>query len=486
MNLFVSRLARFALILLPIATANAQSAAVPAIDGYLTRAANYGQLNGAVLVADRGRIVYERAFGLANMELKAPNTTTTRFEVASMTKPMTAIAVMQLVQEGKVRLDGTVSEYLPWYPSEAGKRMTVHQLLDHTSGLRGDIALDEPSPGAEVLAAINSDLYSNDSLVKLIARRPMQSAPGTQFNYSSDGYAVLGAIIEHVTGTPYWRALRERVLDRAGMTETGVSLLAPLVPGRAAGYAQSFAGYTNAPHIGVTPAGGLYSTLRDLYRFDQALYGDTLVNAKSKSLLFAPRSVATAYGWKTGEDTLPNGSRRLVLRTTGGLPGFQALMVRVPELRRTIILLSNTRALVWRFDDFAVAIGRILDGRSYAMPRQSVAESLAASIAAGRPATVVAREFDTMRADTTRFSLDEAEINRLGYFYKDGGSLPRALDVFGLNVRAFPRSSNVYDSLGEAQLASGDTVRAIANYRKSLELNPANTNAADILKRIVR
>ena len=455
-----------------------------AIDRFMSRAAAYGQFNGAILVVDDGRVVYERAFGLANMELNAPNRTTTRFEIASMTKPMTAIAIMQLVQEGRVRLDGTVSDYLPWYPSESGRRITVEQLLNHTSGIRQDIAFDDPSPGAEVLAAINADLLSNDSLVKLIAQRPLRFEPGTGYGYSSDAYAVLGAIVEHVTGKPYWQALRERVLNRAGMTETGVSYVRSLVPHRAVGYAQSFDGYTSAPHIGVTPAGGLYSTLRDLYRFDRALYGDTLVNEQSKAVLFAVRSVITAYGWKTGEDTLPNGARRRVLRTTGGLPGFQALMVRVPEARRTIILLSNARTLVWRFDDFAVAIGRILDRRTYSMPKRSAAEVIAAAVNEGRAAAAIAREFDAMSADTARFAVSEAEFNRLGYFFLSRGATARAVDVFALNVRAFPRSANVYDSLGEAQLARGDTTLAIASYRRSLELDPGNSNALNILKRI--
>jgi CubicO group peptidase (beta-lactamase class C family) len=454
------------------------------IKDFMNRAADYGQFNGAILVMDRGSIVYEAAFGLANMELGAANTTTTRFEIASMTKAMTAIAIMQLVQEDRVRLDGKISDYLPFYPRETGTRITVEQLLTHTSGIRQDIAFDEPSPGVEVVAAINADLISNDSLVTLIARRPLRFEPGTNYGYSSDAYAVLGSIIEHVTGKPYWQALRERVLDRAGMTETGVSLLRPLVPGRAAGYAQSFDGFENAEHIGVTPAGGLYSTLRDLRRFDQALYGDTLVNARSKSLLFGLRRVITAYGWKTSEDTLPNGSRRLVLRTTGGLPGFQALMVRVPDARRTIIFLSNARTLVWRFDDFAVAIGRILDGRPYNLPKRSAAEAIALAVRKGSAGVALEREFAAMRADSTQFAVVESEMNRLGYHFLSNGLTTSAIDAFRLNVIAFRRSSNVYDSLGEAYLARGDTSLAITNYRKSLELDPANTNAADILKRI--
>ena len=159
-------------------------------------------------------------------------------------------------------------------------------------------------------------------------------------------------------------------------------------------------------------------------------------------------------------------------------------MVRVPEARRTIILLSNARTLVSRFDDFAVAIGRILDRRPYAMPKRSVAEAVAASLKAGRPAPAVVREFDAMRGDTARFALSESEINRLGYFFLFRSALSRAVEVFALNVRAFPRSANVYDSLGEAYLARGDTALAIANYQRSLELDQGNSNASNILKRI--
>jgi CubicO group peptidase (beta-lactamase class C family) len=458
----------------------ARSAAT-VIDTFMKRAVEYGQFNGAILVIDRGRRVYEGAFGEANKEWHVPNTVSTRFEIASITKPMTAILIMQLVQEGKLQLHAKVSQYLPYYPAETGQRISVEQLLNHTSGLQQDIGfIDDP-----IVAAINADMLSNDSLVKLIARRPMRFEPGTSYGYSSDGYAVLGAIIERVTGRSYWDALRERVLQRAGMSEAGVSVLRPVVQRRASGYAQTWDGYEYAPHIGVTPAGGLYATLADMERFDRALYGVLLVNEESKRLLFAPRSVITAYGWKTSEDTLRSGVTRRVVRTTGGLPGFGAVMVRVPSLQRTIIMLTNIRTMTWRLEDFAVSIGRILDGEPYSLPKPSVAEALASDVKARISAELIDRHFEQMRRDTARYALSEAELNRLGYHALNAWrDVTRAVDIFRLNVRAFPRSANVYDSLGEAYLAQGDTVRARTNYRRSLELDPNNSNAADILRRI--
>jgi tetratricopeptide (TPR) repeat protein len=207
------------------------------------------------------------------------------------------------------------------------------------------------------------------------------------------------------------------------------------------------------------------------------------VDERSKSLLFGVRSVVTAYGWKTSEDTLSNGTKRQVLRITGGLPGFQALMVRVPDARRTIILLSNVRTIVWRFDDFAIAIGRILDGSPYALPKRSAAEAIATAVKAGSAGVALESEFAAMRADSALFAVSEPELNRLGYHFLSRGIASSAIDVFRLNVLAFPQSANVYDSLGEAYLASGDTLSAVANYRKSLELDPDNANAVEVLER---
>ena len=159
-------------------------------------------------------------------------------------------------------------------------------------------------------------------------------------------------------------------------------------------------------------------------------------------------------------------------------------MVRVPEARRTIILLSNARTMVWRFDDFAIAIGRMLDGLPYAMPKRSAAEAIAAVVIKGSDSMKTVREFDAMRADTAQYAVSEREMNQLGYFFLSRGAAARSAEVFELNVRTFPGSANVYDSLGEAQLVMGDTARAIANYRKSLELDPGNSNAVNVLKRI--
>lgn len=454
------------------------------IDGLMRLYHKYGQFNGVILVAERGQVIYERAFGQANLEWGIPNTLDTKFEIASMTKPLTALVIMQLVEEGKIRLDGKVYDYVPYYPRETGTKITVEQLLNHTSGLQQDIGFsDNPNDIPPIITKINADLLSNDELVKLIAARPLRFEPGTDYGYSSDAYAVLGAIIEHATGKSYRQAFAERIFKPAGMAETVPALLTPLVPKRALGYRQSFAGLENAMHIGATPAGGFYSTARDLHRWERALYGNSLASQRSKELLFGLRKVITAYGWKTAEEEWA-GKKHKVLRTTGGLPGFANLLLRVPEQERVIILLSNIRGSVWRNDDIAAAVNRILDGATYEIPKRSIAETLAPIIERS-DLTAAHAQFRQMRARPDEYSLSESEMNSLGYYFlKSRKAVDAAVAVFRLNVEAFPNSANVYDSLGEAYMFKGDKELAIKNYQRSLELNPKNTDAVEMLKKL--
>lgn len=454
------------------------------IDKLITLYHKYGQFNGVILVAQRGQVVYEHAFGQSNFELNSPNTVDTKFEIASITKPMTALLIMQLVEDGKVSLHRKVSDYVSYYPRETGDRITVDQLLNHTSGLQQDIAFpDNPKDVPPSVTKINADLLSNDELVKLIAARPLRFEPGTSYGYSSDGYAVLGAIIEHVTGKSYWQVLAERILEPAGMTKTVPALLTPLILERASGYRMSFSGTENAPHIGATPAGGLYSTLGDLYRWDRVLYTNSLISQRSKDLLFEVRKVNTAYGWKTSEEEWA-GKRRKVLRTTGGLPGFVNLLLRVPEQERVIILLSNVRDAVYRLDEIAAAINRILDGAPYELPKRSIAHALAPVIDRSGVTGALAR-FQQMRARSGKYSLNEIEMNRLGYYLLyTRNAIDAAVAIFRLNVEAFPGSANAYDSLGEAYMVSGDKDLAIKNYQRAVELNPTNRGSIDTLKKL--
>jgi CubicO group peptidase (beta-lactamase class C family) len=440
------------------------------------------QFDGVVAVVDHGRVIYRGAAGLANREWRVPHTLESRFDIASMTKPMTAIVVLQLVDEGKLRLDAPVAEYVPAFRTAALRAITIEQLLRHRSGLQQDIAFaDDPADVSPTAAMVNADLLSLEEIVRLIAERPLRFAPGSDYGYSSDGYAVLGAAIEHVTGHSYWDELAARVLRPAGMTSTVPAFLTPIIPHRVDGYRVTFDRIENGEHIGPTPAGGLYAPVDDLIAWERALAGDTLMSARSKQLVFAVRTEITAYGWKTSE-VERGGKPVLVARTTGGLPGFVHVLERIPSEGRAVMALCNVRGPASHLDQLVAGVHAILDGGIAEPPRRSVATE-AAAVTGG--AAAITRELERMADAPDRYYVDEGELNRLGYHLLLVRRDPQAaIAVLGFNAVRFPSSPNVHDSLGEAYMAAGDKAAAIRSYEKVLELDPGNANATNMLERL--
>jgi CubicO group peptidase (beta-lactamase class C family) len=166
---------------------------VQKIDRLLKQYYDYGQFNGSILVAERGKIIYEKGFGMANMEWAIPNQPDTHFRIGSVTKQFTAALVLQLVEEGKIKLDGKITDYLPDYRKDTGGKVTIHQLLNHTSGI------PDYTHRPDFSAEISRNPYRVADFVKKFASGDLEFEPGSKFNYSNSGYSVLGAIIERVT-----------------------------------------------------------------------------------------------------------------------------------------------------------------------------------------------------------------------------------------------------------------------------------------------
>ena len=262
----------------------------------------YGQFNGTVLVAEHGKVVYRKGFGLADMEWDIPNQPDTRFRLGSITKQFTSMIILQLVQRGKLKLDGKITDYLPDYPKKTGDRITIHQLLTHTSGI----------PGYTEFPSFFRDISRNPSspaeFVRVFADSALLFEPGARFSYSNSGYFLLGVMIEKVTGKPYEQVLQENILSPVKMNSTGYDHHATILKKRASGYEKDGAGYVNAEYLDMSlpySAGALYSTVEDLYLWDRALYTDRLLPEKAKELLFTPYIPAFGggygYGWDIGE-----------------------------------------------------------------------------------------------------------------------------------------------------------------------------------------
>jgi len=450
------------------------------IQEFLATAHKYRQFNGSVLVAENGKIVYKGAYGQANIEWNLPNTPDTRFRLGSITKQFTATVILQLVEQGKIKLDAKLSDYLPDYRKDTGEKVTIHHLLTHTSGIPSYTS----QPG--FFQNVSRNPYKVDEFVKKYASGNLEFEPGSKFTYNNSGYFLLGAIIEHVTGKPYEQVLKENIFDPLGMKNTGYDHHDTLIPKRASGYIKTPDGYANAAYLDMSipyAAGSLYSTVEDLYLWDQALYTDKVLSAQSKALMYKPFLEDYAYGWAvTNASFKQNDQAVQVISHDGGINGFSTTIVRFPKEKNLIVMLDNTSSeYVNRLGE---SIGKILYNQPYEPPKMSIISVLSKTIAEKGIEAGVAQYRDLKAKQSATYDFAEPELNRLGYQLLRAGKAKEAIEIFKLNVEAYPKSSNPYDSLAEAYMTINERELAIQNYKKAVELNPNNTNAIEILKRL--
>ena len=448
------------------------------IDALITQYHDAGQFNGSALVAERGKVIYRNSFGLANFEWGIPSTPDTKFRIGSITKSFTAILGLQLVEQGKLKLDGKITDYLPDFSKKTGDRITINQLLAHTSGL------PDYNNVADFFRLVQSGLLSDAEILKRISEYDLLFEPGTKFNYSNDGYRVLGAIIEKVTGKPYEQVLRENILDPSGMKNTGHVSRTEVLNKRASGYQKSLARLENAPFYEASPASGMYSTVDDLWLWGQALEGDQLLSAKYKDLMWSISPYGNAYGWLVSKSLLEQGETSLKIMSEGTVSGFFARFVWLPRNKHTIILLTNIRAGTNYLPEIEQGITNILYGQPYKSPKKSIAEALFATFKQKGIGAALRQYSELKRAQSNTYNFAESELNTLGYQFIRMQKVKEAIDIFKLNTEAYPQSSNAYDSLGEAYMISGDKERAIINYQRSVELNPQNTHGLEMLRKL--
>ncbi len=467
------------LLLGPAATAGAADTTAR-LDSLLAEYRRLGQFNGVAAVARDGQVLLAKGYGRADFEWDVPVTTDTRFRIGSITKQFTAAIVLQLVEAGRLTLDTRLLELLPAYRKDTGRRITVRQLLHHTSGVPN---YTQQSGAA---AAVQAGPVGVDEFVARFCSGDLEFEPGTKFRYSNTGYYLLGAVIEKVTGKPYDQVLRERILEPCGMRASGLDTLAPLVPKRASGYLRTPAGLINAPAYDVPlfyAAGGMRSTAEDLLRWDQALLGDTLLRPTSRDTMFAAGPGGYGCGWFVKEARVgPARAARTIVSHGGGVPGFNALIRRIPADRIAVILLNNTGGT--RLEAISNGVLDILYGRSPAPPRAPLIELLTKTLDEQGIPQAVALYRDLKARDYDSFDFEEDRLIGLGYRLLSARRTEAAVAIFALGVESFPESWNAHDSLAEAQAAAGQTAAAIESYRRALALNPKNENAARQIEKL--
>ena len=244
------------------------------IDKFMAQYADCCSFTGTVLVSDHDKIIFKKGYGLANREWNIPNTPDVKFRLGSITKQFTSMLIMQQVANGSIKLDRHISDYLPYYRQETGSKVTISQLLSHTSGIPS--YTDDP----KFFADVSRNYYAVDDFVEKFCSGDLQFEPGTKFHYDNSGFFILGAILERVTGKTYEALLKEKILVPVGMKDSGYDHYADILPKRASGYQQELASAVNAPYLDMAlpyAAGSLYSTVEDLYKWDQTLYTEKLV-----------------------------------------------------------------------------------------------------------------------------------------------------------------------------------------------------------------
>jgi CubicO group peptidase (beta-lactamase class C family) len=311
---------------------------LPEFDGVMARLVPPGGPGAAVAIERGGEVIHSAGYGLANIEWSIAITPTTVFRIGSITKQFTAAAIMRLAEGGKLSIDDPIEAYLPDYPV-AGRRITLRHLLTHTSGIKNYTALTNFDFGGRGLRPA--------ALIGVFKDLPPDFEPGERANYSNSGYALLGAVIEAVSGQAYQDHLAEQFFAPLGLGQTYYLHDRPIVPQRASGYSQGAETRNAAPMAmnNAYAAGALGSTVLDLLRWQSALRGGRVVSPESYAAMTTAARLndgsATLFG--LGLRSLNYRGRRVV-EHAGGINGFLAELAYWPEADLTIAVLSNSEA----------------------------------------------------------------------------------------------------------------------------------------------
>ena len=327
------------------------------IRAYLAPFVSTGNLTGAVLVARKDEILFEQAFGMADYEWQIPNSPKTRFQIASISKVFTAAAILQLQEQGRLQVSDSIERYVPNFPQ--GDRITLHNLLTHTSGIPDINGLEDYDTFAR-------SPHTLEQIVAKFAGLPLEFQPGSKAEYSNSNYNLLAMIIEKVSGESYGDYLSKHIFAPCGLRDTGhYGDSARIIPSAASGYKPfEVTGYEKAPYVDWSNkigSGSLYSTVGDLFRFDRALNSGKVLKASTRKQYYVEGEENT-YGWY-----FRNRAGHRAMSGKGRGPGFTAELDDFPDDDLTIVVLSNSSSSVIQ-DPIAAGIAAIVFGSDLPQP----------------------------------------------------------------------------------------------------------------------
>ncbi len=476
------------------------------LDSLFQSVYNYGQLNGNVLVAENGHITYKQSFGFADFPGKRINSGSSRFSIGSVAKIFTAVAILQLKEKGKLKLDDALVKYLPGFRYPA---ITIRHLLSHTSGL----------PDYELYGKLvdknPQKIFANEDILPALQlwEKPPAFTPGEKWQYSNTNFALLSLVVEHVSRITFPDYLTKHIFKPAKMVDTYILTDTMKLPDTYRVSNHQYAVLFDAEPqevssikklrwrlynlSGFTGQGNIVTSAKDLLSFDQALYGNKVLNAASLEEAFTPARLnngencnadiglgkaSYGLGWFIFADT----STGKIVWHGGGVPGAVAIFLRNITQKKAVIVLDNA------FSEGIYQTGfnalNILDHKPLTIRKKSLVQGYGSALVKKGVDPAFCRLIQ-LRSDSAHYYLDEGQMNLLGYqlLYEATfeGHSQLALEVFKINTLLFPFSYNAYDSYGEGLFKNGHREEAIFMYRKALEINPENPESKAALKRIL-
>ena len=434
---------RFPVVLLALAlfclTAAGQSLDKPrAIDAFFATYVEAGLFNGSVLVAENGKVILRKGYGSADFEWQIPNTPETKFRLGSITKQFTATLILQLVNEGKLTTAAKLADVLPYYRKDTGGRITIEHLLTHTSGIPSYTGLPN------FMSEVSRNPYEVRAFVEKYCSGDLEFEPGSTFRYNNSGYFILGAIVEQIAGKKYEQVLKERIFDPLGMASSGYDMPRTLLPKRAHGYTQRLSGVINADYLDMSlpyAAGSLYSTVDDLYLWDQALYTEKVLPPALKEQMFTPRLSNYGYGWVIRKQPIGAAkAERTTIAHGGGINGFSTLITRIPEDHHLIVLLNNT-ATGGSHAPMTDGVIDILYGRTPAAVRRPVATVLYKTLIDSGVDAAIAQYREISKTRASEFAMGDAQLIRLGNELAADNRKADAVRILELAAQEFPQSA---------------------------------------------
>ena len=402
----------------------------------------------------------------------------TVFEIGSITKVFTAILLADMAEKGELALDDPIQKHLPdgvTAPTRNGQSITLAHLSTHTSGLSrlpGNMNPANPSnPYAD---------YTVEQLYDFLGRYTLPRDVGAEYEYSNLAVGLLGQLLARRAGMDYEGLVKARLTDALGMNETGITLTPAMQTHLATGHSNGVE-VENWDIPTLAGAGALRSTAHDMLRFLAANMGLTetplyaaMQTTHQTRVDDVPGGMKVGLGWHIRKSNTAE-----TVWHNGGTGGYRTFAGFVKGDNKGVVVLTNaTRGA----DDIGF---HLLDPSFPLQPvKRSIAATLQKTIDAEGMDAARRQYHDLKENQPAAYDFGEPELNSLGYQYLRKGEIETAIEIFKLNVEAFPEASNPYDSLGEAYMEHGDTEQAIANYKKSLELNPGNTNAVEMLAKM--